>query len=78
MKDVSSQNAAIKAALLNGEIITPLDALNRFNCFRLSARIYDIRHQFGLNIQMLPHPDKRYAQYWCTREDIDRFNGVSK
>jgi len=34
-----SQNKAILAYLRKGNSITPLTALNRFSCFRLSARI---------------------------------------
>lgn len=32
-------------ALLNGEELTPLDALRRFGCFRLAARIFDLRKE---------------------------------
>lgn len=44
-----SHKAQIKAALLAGETITPIDALNRFGCFRLGARIWDLRDE-GMNI----------------------------
>ena len=33
----ASQTARIKAALLRGEKLTPMDALRRFGCFRLGA-----------------------------------------
>ena len=46
---MESQNEKIKAHLLSGRSITPLDALYQFGCFRLSARIYDLRDQ-GMNI----------------------------
>lgn len=36
----ASQSVQIKAALLRGETLTPLDALRRFGCFRLGARIW--------------------------------------
>ena len=38
-----SQNAGILAALKDGARITPMGALRRFGCFRLSARIADLR-----------------------------------
>jgi hypothetical protein len=38
-----SQNAGILQALKDGAKITPMGALRRFGCFRLSARIADIR-----------------------------------
>jgi len=39
------QNDMILVALKNGEKITPLSALERFGCLRLSARIWDLRHE---------------------------------
>lgn len=45
-----SQNENILAALKGGESLTPLDALRRFGCFRLGARIYDLKqdgHEIG-------------------------------
>lgn len=61
-----SQTVQIKAALLAGETLTPLDALNRFGCFRLGARIADIKAKYGLNIKnvwaKLPN-GKRVAAY---------------
>ena len=41
----TSQNAMIRAALEAGDRLTPLDALKRFGCFRLGARIYDLRRE---------------------------------
>jgi hypothetical protein len=40
-----SQNDAILDALLRGEKLTPLDALKQHGCFRLGARIWDLRKQ---------------------------------
>lgn len=64
MKSTDSQTALIKGWLLNGYSITQLDALNMFGCFRLAARIADIRDQ-GLNIvtDMITVNDKRVANY---------------
>ena len=45
-----SQNALIKGWLLNGHPITQLEALNMFGCFRLAARISDLRDE-GLDIK---------------------------
>ena len=47
----ASQTARIKAALLRGETLTPMDALRRFGCFRLGARIWDLRNKQGMNIR---------------------------
>ena len=44
-KTAQSQNRAILAHLQAGRTITPLEALHFYNCFRLSARIYDLRQR---------------------------------
>jgi hypothetical protein len=41
----STQTVAILTALREGAELTPLDALQRFGCFRLGARIWDLRHR---------------------------------
>lgn len=38
-----SQDQRILDYLLSGGKLTPIDALRKFGCFRLSARIYKIR-----------------------------------
>jgi sulfur transfer protein SufE len=68
MKSTDSQTALIKGWLLNGRSITQLDALNMFGCFRLAARIADIREQ-GVNImtEMITVNDKRIASYYLEK-----------
>jgi len=46
---MTTQNQQIKAYLTKGKSITPLDALSKFGCFRLAARISDLRKD-GLKI----------------------------
>ncbi len=49
-RDPASQNAMILAALKRGERVTPLEALAKYGCFRLAARIYELRrdgHSIG-------------------------------
>lgn len=60
-----SQNALIKGWLLNGRSITALDALNMFGCFRLSARIANLRDE-GMPVvtDMVTINDKRVARYY--------------
>lgn len=48
--ETESQNKRIRKYLESGKSLTPLDALYQFGCFRLSARIYDLRDQ-GLRIK---------------------------
>lgn len=38
-----TQSQQILAHLKAGRSITPIDALERFQCFRLGARIYEVR-----------------------------------
>lgn len=67
---MESQTRRILEYLQEGKSITPLDALNMFGCFRLSARIKDLRNdEFDIRTSMETKemPDgstKRYARYW--------------
>ena len=63
-----SQNALIKGWLLNGYSITPMEALNMFGCFRLSARIANLRDE-GLAVvtDMVTINDKRVARYYLQK-----------
>jgi hypothetical protein len=49
--------------------ITPLEALSAFGCFRLSARVSDLRAE-GVNIRTTIHKgEKNYAIYELEEED---------
>ena len=50
MTSAAAQTDLILAALVRGDKLTPLDALRRFGCLRLGARIWDIR-QRGVAVQ---------------------------
>ena len=60
----NSQNEQIKKFLENGGKITSLEALNQFNCLRLSGRIYDLRER-GMEIrkETVIRNGKRIAEY---------------
>ena len=60
-----TQNQKIKSYLEQGKTITPLQALNKFGCFRLAARVNDLRKE-GLNIatKIITKNGKSYASYW--------------
>ena len=60
-----SQNARILAHLKQGGTITPMEALKLCGCFRLSARIHDLRHKYGHEIisEKVIRNGKRVAQY---------------
>lgn len=59
-----SQQDAILEALKRGETLTPKDALERFGCFRLAARVRDLREQ-GHLIETVPMGTRsaRFAGY---------------
>ena len=64
-----TQTAQILAHLKTGRSITPLDALDWFGCFRLGARIYDLK-QDGHNIvkdMVETESGKRVASYTLVR-----------
>ena len=60
-----AQGNAILAHLQQGNTITAIEALNDFGCFRLSARILDLKnkgHKIISEMIKLPS-DKRIARY---------------
>ena len=60
-----SQNKQILKYLQDGNSITPIEALNKFDCLRLAARISDLRDK-GFNIDTIEEigtNGKRYARY---------------
>jgi rare lipoprotein A len=59
-----TQNQQIANYLNNGKAITPIQALNKFNCFRLAARISDLRKD-GMKIitKIVTKQGKSYASY---------------
>lgn len=69
-----NENAATSAshcekilkALRRGEKLTPLDILKRFECFRASARIHDLRNDGHLikTVIIKLANGKRVAQYY--------------
>ena len=63
-----SQNALIKGWLLNGHSLTTLDALTLFGCFRLSARISNLREEgYDIVTEMVEVNDKRIAKYYLAK-----------
>lgn len=59
-----SQTGAILKWLQRGRKLTPLDALERFNCFRLGARINDLRNEgYHIATNIIESEGKRFAQY---------------
>jgi hypothetical protein len=60
-----SQNKQIADYLNKGKKLTPIDALNKFGCFRLASRINDLRND-GMKIStkiIKLENKKQIAQY---------------
>lgn len=59
-----NQKQQIAKYLSKGKSITPMDALKKFGCFRLAARIADLRNE-GVNIatKIVTKEGKSYASY---------------
>lgn len=63
-----TQTETILAHLQAGGSITPIDALREFGCFRLAARIKDLRDE-GYDVEMVLEGDgaKKWARYSMKR-----------
>ena len=62
--NTKSQNEEILLHLQSGKPITPLEALEKFGCFRLGGRIYELKQQgHSIVTNMVTKNGKRYAQY---------------
>jgi hypothetical protein len=64
MKKPNQVEARLKIALLNGDKVTPLKALNRWGCFRLAVYVQRLREK-GMKIrtEMIRKSGKTFAQY---------------
>lgn len=62
-----SQKEKMLEYLINGNRLTPLEALQKFGCLRLGARMWDLRDA-GYDIQSRIIKDERtgkhYSEYW--------------
>lgn len=72
-----SQLKQIKSYLLDGNKITPLEALQKFGSFRLSAIIYNLKKE-GMNIKtnMITVNEKRFAEYELVKDAQKSFFGL--
>jgi hypothetical protein len=65
-----SQRAQILAALKRGEALSPMDALLRYKCFRLAARICDLRNEGYQVVTEIHVEPKRFARYRLTEKSL--------
>ena len=68
----ASQKERIRHYLLEGNHITPLEALNMFGCFRLAAVVFTLRDE-GLDIvteKVKTNSGKYVAEYYINPEKL--------
>lgn len=59
-----TQTEQIRNHLLRHNSITPLEALRRYRCMRLAARIRDLKKDgFSVQTVMMKRGETRYAKY---------------
>lgn len=59
-----SQTEQIFGHLKRHGTITPMQALERYGCFRLAARINDLRAKgYGIETDLVERGGKRFARY---------------
>ena len=59
-----SQIKEIRAHLESGQTITLIGALSAYGCFRLGARIYDLRREgLAIETELVQREEKRFARY---------------
>lgn len=63
MKKPKSQSDSILAHLLSGKPLTAMQALDKFGCFRLAARIDQLRKQWPITTEIKTKDGKRFAVY---------------
>lgn len=69
MKKLDSQcDAILDYMQTHKKGITAIDALGLCGCFRLSARIWDLRHK-GFVIESRPVRGQNYCRYVLLKED---------
>ena len=73
-----TQNEMILNHLRENRSITPLEALHKYGCMRLGARVYDLK-RMGFKIRKTVEvrknaagQEKHYARYWMVNDDADK------
>ena len=68
-----TQKSKIRAHLQSGQPITPIDALERYGCFRLAAIIHTLKHHYGMNIKTELVKNKygtKYGKYTMVKNSV--------
>jgi hypothetical protein len=65
---IQAQTKMIEQHLLNGRSITPLQALQEYGCFRLGARIWDLRNSGHIiETELIKDGRKKFAKYYIKK-----------
>ena len=72
-----TQKSKVRAHLQSGQSITPIDALERYGCFRLAAIIHTLKNDYGMDIKTELIKNKygtKYGKYTLANlsEDEDK------
>ena len=64
METMETQKEAILRLLQSGKTITPLEALNLYGCYRLGARIWDLRNEgYVIRSENVKQGKKTFSSY---------------
>jgi hypothetical protein len=67
---LENQNQLVLAYLKTGRVITPMDALNQFGCFRLAARIYELRMRgWPIHCDRIPDDGGKIIGHYTMAQD---------
>ncbi len=69
-----TQRSKVKKHLESGLPITPIDALEKYGCFRLAAIIHDLRHDDDMFIEKELITNKygtKYAKYSLRKKSVN-------
>lgn len=76
-----SQMKEVRHYLESGGKITPLEALDKFGCFRLAAIVYNLKEE-GVEVKtrMIKEGQKTYAEYYLenpsgNKDQVKLFGG---
>ena len=62
---MKSQSEKILRAFERGEVLTQRKAINRFGCYRLAARVFDLRRDgHDIRCQLLDRNGTRVGHYY--------------
>lgn len=69
-----TQTDSILIHLKSGKSITPLEALELWGCFRLGARVNDLRREgYEIETEIIEQNGKRFARYSMKLSSADQY-----